>query len=104
MRVYGACLYFDEKFYIMCMAGTGAPKQLAANPKAEISAMKGKIVRMTCTFVEDCRPEVKQAMVDKMPSLKGVLGEHGEGAQMFYATEATAVVSTMTEVLETIKF
>lgn len=104
VRVYGACLYFDGKFYIMCMAGTGAPKQLAANPKAEICTMKGKILRMSCSFVEDSRPEVKQAMVDKMPHLKGALGEHGEGALMFYAKDATATVSTMTEVLETIKF
>ena len=86
------------------MAGTGAPKQLAANPKAEICIMKGKILRMSCSFVEDNRPEVKQAMVDKMPNLKGALGEHGEGALMFYAKDATATVSTMTEVLETIKF
>ena len=104
VRVYGACLYFDGKFYIMCMAGTGAPKQLAVNPKAEICTMKGKILRMSCCFVEDNRPEVKQAMVDKMPHLKGALGEHGEGALMFYAKDATATVSTMTEVLETIKF
>lgn len=104
VRVYGASLYFEDKFYIMCMAGTGAPKQLAANPKAEICTMKGKILRMSCSFVEDCRPEVKQAMVDKMPYLKSALGEHGEGALMFYAKDATATVSTMTEVLETIKF
>lgn len=104
VRVYGACLFFEGKFYIMCMAGTNAPKQLAANPQAELCTMKGKAVRMSCTFVQDDRAEVKQAMVDKMPTLKGALGEHGEGAVMFYAKEATATVSTPAEVLETITF
>lgn len=104
VRVYGASLLYDGKFYIMAMAGTNAPKQLAANPKAEICTMKGKILRMSCTFVEDSRPEVKQAMVDKMPHLKGALGEHGEGALMFYAKDATATISTMTETLETLTF
>ena len=78
VRPYGAMLFFEDKIYIMAFGKTNATRQIAANPKAEICAFKGQTLRIECELVEDNRPEVGKALVDKMPVLKPALGENGE--------------------------
>ena len=104
VRPYGAMLYFEDKIYIMAFGKTNATRQIAANPKAEICAFKGKTLRIECKLVEDNRPEVGKALVDKMPVLKPALGENGENGVMYYLTEATATFYKMMEVDEVVKF
>jgi len=72
VRPYGAMLYFEDKIYIMAFGKTNATRQIAANQKAEICAFKGQTLRIACTLVEDNRPEVGKALVDKMPVLKNL--------------------------------
>ena len=105
VRPYGAMLYFEDKIYIMAFGKTNATRQIAANPKAEICAFKGQTLRIECTLVEDNRPEVGKALVDKMPVLKNLgLGENGENGVMYYLKDATATFFQMMELKETIKF
>ena len=104
VRPYGAMLYFEDKIYIMAFGKTNATRQIAANPNAEICAFKGKTLRIECKLVEDNRPEVGKALVDKMPVLKPALGENGENGVMYYLTEATATFYKMMEVDEVVKF
>ena len=105
VRPYGALLYFEDKIYIMAFGKTNATRQIAANPKAEICAFKGKTVRIECELVEDNRPVVGKALVDKMPVLKNLgLGENGENGVMYYLKNATAYFFKMMELVETIKF
>ena len=54
--------------------------------------------------MEDNRPEVGKALVDKMPVLKPVLGENGENGVMYYLKDATANFFKMMELDETVKF
>lgn len=65
VRPYGAMLYFEDKIYIMAFGKTNAINQIKANPKAEICAFKGQTLRIACTLVEDNRPEVGKALVDR---------------------------------------
>jgi hypothetical protein len=88
VRPYGALLFYEGRIYIMAFGQTAATLQLAANPRAEICAFKGKTLRVACRLVEDARPEVAQALVDKMPVLKPALGERGERGVMYYLADA----------------
>ena len=104
VRPYGAMLFFEDKIYIMAFGQTNATRQIAANPKVEICAFKGMTLRIECKLVEDNRPEVGKALVDKMPVLKPALGENGENGVMYYLTDATATFFKMMEPVETVKF
>ena len=104
VRPYGAMLFFEDKIYIMAFGKTNATRQIAANQKAEICAFKGQTLRIECKLVEDKRPEVGKALVDKMPVLKPALGENGENGVMYYLKDATATFFKMMETVETVKF
>lgn len=104
VRPYGAMRFFEGKNYIMAFGQTNATRQIAANQKAEICAFKGRTLRIECKLVEDNRPEVGKALVDKMPVLKPVLGENGENGVMYYLKDATANFFKMMELDETVKF
>ena len=104
VRPYGAMLYFEDKIYIMAFGKTNATRQIAANPKAEICAFKGQTLRIQCSLVEDNRPEVGKALVDKMPVLKPALGENGENGVMYYLKNAKADFYKMMELEESVTF
>ena len=104
VRPYGAMLFFEGKIYIMAFGKTNATRQIAANPKAEICAFKGQTLRIECTLVEDNRPEVGRALVDKMPVLKSALGENGENGVMYYLKDAKADFFKMMDLAETVTF
>ena len=104
VRPYGAMLLFEGKIYIMAFGKTNATRQIAANQKAEICAFKGQTLRIECKLVEDNRPEVGRALVEKMPVLKPALGENGENGVMYYLKDATANFFNMMELAETIRF
>ncbi|MBQ7279904.1 MAG: pyridoxamine 5'-phosphate oxidase family protein [Bacteroidales bacterium] len=104
VRPYGAMMFFEGKIYIMAFGKTNATRQIAANNKAELCAFKGRTLRIECQLVEDNRPEVGKALVDKMPVLKPALGENGENGVMYYLKNATATFYKMMEVDEVVKF
>ncbi len=79
----------------MAFNHTAAVDQLRANPKAEISAFKGKQLRLTCKLVEDPRQELKDAMAEKMPSLKASAGENNQNFIMLRVTDATATIADL---------
>ena len=79
--------------------------QIAANPKVEICAFKGgKWVRIAGELVNDDNREVKVAMLEKMPSLKGMYSADDDNMQMLYFKNAAATFSSFTEAPETIEF
>ena len=104
VRPYGAMMLFEGKIYVMAFGQTNATHQLAANPKAEICAFKGQTLRIECKLVEDSRPEVQKALIEKMPVLKPALGENGENGVMYYLSDATATFFKMMETVETVNF
>lgn len=95
VRVYGTILLFEGKLYIMAFTRSNADNQLKANAKAEICCYKGKQLRLTCELAEDTRPEVLQAMLEKMPSLKAIVGDDMTGGVMYEVRNAHATIADM---------
>ncbi len=105
VRPFGTALVYEGKLYIQTGKVKPVSKQLAANPKAEICACKGASwLRVTGELVEDDRREVKEAMLEKMPSLKSMYSPDDGNMQMLYFRNATATFSSFTEAPETVTF
>lgn len=88
VRVYGACLLFENKLYFMAIKGSAAPDQLAKNPKFEICTFKNNVLRMSGKLVMDNRLEIRNALIKKIPPLGESLG--ADNMVMYYVTDATA--------------
>ncbi len=105
VRPFGTILLSDGKLYIQTGKIKDVSKQIAANPKAEICAFKeGKWLRIACELVNDDSHEVKEAMLEKMPSLKAMYSADDDNMQMLYMKNAKATFSSFTEAPETVEF
>lgn len=105
VRPFGTVLLSDGKLYIQTGKIKDVSKQLAANPKAEICAFKdGKWLRVAGELVNDDNHDVKAAMLEKMPTLKGMYSAEDDNMQMLYFKNAKATFSSFTEAPETIEF
>ena len=105
VRPFGTALLYDGKLYIQTGKVKDVSKQLAANPKAEICAFKdGKWLRIAGELINDDSHEVKVAMLEKMPSLKGRYSADDDNMQVLYFKNATATFSSFTSEPEVIKF
>lgn len=105
VRPFGTALVYGDKLYIQTGKVKPVSKQLTANPKAEICAFKdGKWVRVAGELVNDDDRAVKVAMLEKMPSLKGMYSADDDNMQMLYFKNASAVFSSFTEAPETVEF
>ena len=97
VRPFGTILLYEGKLYIQTGKVKDVSKQLSANPKAEICAfMDGVWVRLTGELVNDDRLEVKEAMLDKHPSLKAMYSAEDENTQVLYFNNAKAVFYSFT--------
>ena len=102
VRPFGTALVYEGKLYIQTGKKKSVSKQLAENPKAEICAFsKGKWVRVAGELINDDRIEVKKAMLDKYPSLKGMYSAEDDNTQVLYFRNATATFASFTEAPET---
>ena len=80
-------------------------KQIAANPKVELCAWKGaKWLRITGELVNDDSREVKEAMLEKMPSLRNRYSADDDNMQVLYFQNAEAVFYSFGGAPETIRF
>ena len=105
VRIFGTALLYNGRIYIQTGKVKPVSKQLAANPKAEICAFKdGKWLRVAGELVNDDDRDVKVAMLEKMPSLKGMYSPDDGNMQMLYFKNATATFSSFTDAPETVNF
>ena len=105
VRPFGTILLYEDKLYIQTGKVKAVSKQIAKNPKVEICAfMDGKWLRITGELVNDDRREVKKAMLDKMPSLRGMYNEDDNNTQVLYFKNASATFASFTEPSVIIKF
>ena len=105
VRPFGTVLLSGGKLYIQTGKVKDVNKQIAANPKVEVCAfMNGKWLRIAGELVNDDDHEVKVAMLDKMPQLKGMYSADDDNMQMLYFKNAVATFSSFTEAPETICF
>lgn len=105
VRPFGTVLLYGGKLYIETGKVKNVSKQLSINPKAEICAFKdGKWLRLAGELVNDEDRAVKVAMLEKMPTLKGMYNPDDGNMQMLYFKNATATFSSFTEAPETVTF
>lgn len=105
VRPFGTALLYGGKLYIQTGKVKDVSRQLAANPKAEICAFNGgKWIRIAGELVDDDNRGAKVAMLEKMPSLKGMYDPDDGNMQVLYFKNAVATISSFTEAPETICF
>ena len=105
VRPFGTILLSDGKLYIQTGKIKEVSKQVAANPKVEICAFKdGKWLRVSGELVNDENRDIKVAMLEKTPELKGMYNVDDGNMQMLYFVHGKAVFSSFTSAPETIEF
>ena len=105
VRPFGTALLYGGRLYIQTGKVKNVSKQLAANPKAEICAFKdGKWLRLAGELVNDDSREVKTAMLEKMPVLRGMYNEDDGNMQVLYFRNATATFASFGGSPEVITF
>ena len=105
VRPFGTALLHNGRLYIQTGKVKDISKQIKANPKVEISAFKdGRWLRISGVLENDDDREVKVAMLEKTPVLKGMYSADDGNMQMIYFKNAPATFNSFTEEPETIRF
>ncbi len=105
VRPFGTILLFEDKLYIQTGKSKDVSKQIQANPKAEICCFaEGTWLRVAGELVRDERKEVKKAMLDDYPELRGMYSEDDDNTEVLYFKNATATFSSFTGAPEVINF
>ena len=95
VRPFGTALIYEGKLYIQTGRRKNVAKQLIANGKCEICAMKGdEWIRISGVLIDDNRREPKAAMLDAHPSLKGMYSLDDDNTMVLYFQPGT-VTSTI---------
>ncbi|MBR1906120.1 MAG: pyridoxamine 5'-phosphate oxidase family protein [Clostridiales bacterium] len=104
VRPFGTVNIFEGKLYIQTGKVKDVAKQIAANPKVEISAfMEGKWIRVAGELVEDDRIEAQKSMLDAYPELGGMYKAGDGNTVVYYFKDAVATISSFTEAPVVIK-
>ena len=105
VRPFGTILLFEDKLYIQTGKSKDVSRQIQANPKAEICCFaEGTWLRVAGELVRDERKEVKKAMLDDYPELRGMYSEDDDNTEVLYFKNATATFSSFTAAPEVINF
>ena len=105
VRPFGTAHIYEGKLYIQTGKSKPVSKQLAANPKAEISAFKdGVWLRVAGELVNDDSIEAKKSMLDAYPNLRGMYNENDDNTQVLYFKSGVATFSSFTAPEEVIEF
>lgn len=105
VRPFGTAHIFDGKLYIQTGKVKPVSKQIAANPKVEISAFKdGVWLRLAGELVEDDRIEAKKSMLDEYANLRAMYDENDSNTQVLYFKNAVATFSSFTAPEEVVEW
>ena len=105
VRPFGTVNIFEGKLYIQTGKGKDVSKQMAANPKIEISATDGpKWIRLQANAIDDDRVVAKQSMLDAYPQLAGMYKADDDNTQVLYLKDAVATFWAFGEAPREVKF
>ena len=106
VRPFGTVNIFEDKLYIQTGKGKSVAKQIAANAKVEICAMKGdEWIRVAATLVEDDRVEAQESMLNSYPSLRAMYKTGSDGNTIvYYLKDTVATISSFSHAPIEIKF
>ena len=95
----------EGKLYIQTGKVKPVSKQLAQNPKAEISAfVDGTWIRVAGELIEDDRREARQSMLDAYPHLQAMYSADDGNTQVLYFKDATATFASFGGAPREVKF
>ncbi|MCQ2379169.1 MAG: pyridoxamine 5'-phosphate oxidase family protein [Victivallaceae bacterium] len=105
VRPFGTIHIFDGKLYIQTGKKKNVSRQLAANGKVELCALKdGKWIRVSGTLVNDDRREAKASMLEAYPSLKKLYSPDDDNTQVLYFQNGSATIYSFDGEPVTLKF
>jgi len=95
VRPFGTINLFEGKLYIQTGKKKDVAKQIAENPKVEISAFDGEAwIRVACTLVEDNCAEAQESLLAAYPSLRKMYAVNDGNIVVYYLKDATATFYT----------
>ena len=105
VRPFGTINIFEGKLYIQTGKVKPVSKQIAADPKVELSCFDGTTwLRLSGTLVNDDRIEPKIDMLVHFPELKSIYAADDDNTQVLYFKDAKAVFSTFTAPPKVVEF
>ena len=97
VRPFGTINLYDGKLYIMTKNGKHVSDQMKANPKVEITAMRGEDwIRITCEAYLETNHEAVVSMVAAHPHLEQFYRADDPNTEVFYLANATAIIFSTT--------
>lgn len=105
VRPFGTIDIYDGKIYFLTGKNKQISKQIGDNPKIEICAYNGdKWIRVQAVAIEDETIEAKQQVLNAFPFLQDVFKADDDNTQVFYLSNAVAMISSFEMEPEVIKF
>jgi len=107
VRPFGTALIFEGKLYIQTGRRKAVAKQILANGRVELCAMKNdEWIRVTGILKEDPRREAKAELLNAYPSLKKMYSPDDDNTMVLYFVpgSVTATISSFNHPPVVLKF
>ncbi len=105
VRPFGTVHIFEGKLYIQTGKVKAVSRQLHANPRIEICAMKdGRWIRVEASAALDDRREARVSMLEAYPALQAMYSPDDGNTEVWYLRNATATFYSFTEAPKTVSF
>lgn len=94
VRPFGTVNLFENRLYIQTGRRKNVARQLLANGKVELCALKGdRWIRISGILVDDNRREPKQAMLDAYPNLKAMYSPDDDNTMVLFFRPGSVTVT-----------
>ena len=107
VRPFGVAEVYNGRLYIMTGKKKDVYKQMVANPKFEITAVKpsgAEWIRVSGRLVNDDDVKAKEFLLDKNPSLKGMYSATDDNMAILYIVDGEARLCSFMGAEKKVKF
>ena len=107
VRPFGVAEVYNGRLYIMTGKKKDVFKQMVANPKFEITAVKpsgAEWIRVSGRLVNDDDVKAKEFLLDKNPSLKGMYSATDDNMAILYIVDGEARLCSFMGAEKKVKF
>ena len=107
VRPFGVAEVYNGRLYIMTGKKKDVFKQMVANPKFEITAVKpsgAEWIRVSGKLVSDDDVKAKEFLLDKNPSLKGMYSAPDDNMAILYIVDGEARLCSFMGAEKKVKF
>ena len=105
VRPFGTIHVYKDRLYLQTGKVKAVSRQLHANPKLELCAMKGgEWIRVEASAVEDDDRDARVSMLDAYPELQGMYSPDDGNTEVWFLRNVTATVYSFTAEPKTYKF